>query len=344
MERLGRWRDGIEKVQDALKRPDPLTTDPTGTEDLRRAAWDGLDRMVFVSYRVEKPDHTLSNKLERTTGKVRYEVGGYRNDGSRVDRLLSARVTVDRVGDGPLIVRAALEGEPVRRAEAAPRFRNVTADAGLGAPRNDPPVRLTNRLIARHLARLRRRGPRLRPGRRRGPLRRRRGAIDPLRERRARPVHGRHGRPGLAASPRQGIAATGVAAGDVDGDGFPDLFVTDAFGPARLFRNRGRGSFEEITFALRDRHLRQRPLRGVRRRGRRRGPRPLRLPRGGLLRPDAGPSVRRERRPRQPALPQRRGWPLRRRDGGLGRGGGARAGPCPRSSPTTTTTGGRTSS
>jgi hypothetical protein len=33
----------------------------------------------------------------------------------------------------------------------------------------------------------------------------------------------------------------------VDGDGLPDLFATDAFGPARLFRNRGDGTFEEIT-------------------------------------------------------------------------------------------------
>ncbi|HEY7573822.1 MAG TPA: CRTAC1 family protein, partial [Thermoanaerobaculia bacterium] len=52
---------------------------------------------------------------------------------------------------------------------------------------------------------------------------------------------------GLARSAAEGIAATGVAAGDVDGDGYPDLFVTDAFGPARLFRNRGDGTFEETT-------------------------------------------------------------------------------------------------
>src|SRR5262249_15531134 len=53
-------------------------------------------------------------------------------------------------------------------------------------------------------------------------------------------------RAGLGGGGR-GIAATGVAAADVDGDGFPDLFLTDAFGPARLFRNRGDGTFEEIT-------------------------------------------------------------------------------------------------
>ena len=54
-------------------------------------------------------------------------------------------------------------------------------------------------------------------------------------------------RAGLAASDSSGIAATGVAAGDVDGDGYPDLVVTDAFGPTRLFRNRRDGTFEEIT-------------------------------------------------------------------------------------------------
>jgi hypothetical protein len=33
----------------------------------------------------------------------------------------------------------------------------------------------------------------------------------------------------------------------VDGDGYPDILVTDAFGPARLFHNRGDGTFEETT-------------------------------------------------------------------------------------------------
>ena len=54
---------------------------------------------------------------------------------------------------------------------------------------------------------------------------------------------------GLAKSATEGIPATGLAAGDVDGDGFPDLFVTNAFGPARLFHNRGDGTFEETTAA-----------------------------------------------------------------------------------------------
>lgn len=40
----------------------------------------------------------------------------------------------------------------------------------------------------------------------------------------------------------------GAAAGDVDNDGWPDLYVT-AFGPNRLLRNRGDGTFEDVTAA-----------------------------------------------------------------------------------------------
>ncbi|HEY6066803.1 MAG TPA: CRTAC1 family protein, partial [Thermoanaerobaculia bacterium] len=54
---------------------------------------------------------------------------------------------------------------------------------------------------------------------------------------------------GLATSADAGIAATGVAAGDVNGDGLADLFVTDSFGPARLFTNIGGGRFAETTAA-----------------------------------------------------------------------------------------------
>ncbi len=41
---------------------------------------------------------------------------------------------------------------------------------------------------------------------------------------------------------------TGVAVGDVDGDGEPDLFVSN-FGPDVLYRNRGDGSFERLADA-----------------------------------------------------------------------------------------------
>ena len=48
---------------------------------------------------------------------------------------------------------------------------------------------------------------------------------------------------GFAAERDYGM---GAAAGDFDGDGWVDLYVTNA-GPNRLWRNRGDGSFEEVT-------------------------------------------------------------------------------------------------
>ena len=38
----------------------------------------------------------------------------------------------------------------------------------------------------------------------------------------------------------------GVAAGDYDNDGFPDLFIT-SYGRTTLYRNRGNGTFEDVT-------------------------------------------------------------------------------------------------
>src|SRR5436309_15574253 len=39
----------------------------------------------------------------------------------------------------------------------------------------------------------------------------------------------------------------GVAVGDVDGDGLPDLYFTSNLGPNRLYRNKGNYQFEDIT-------------------------------------------------------------------------------------------------
>ncbi|MFY9551933.1 MAG: CRTAC1 family protein, partial [Thermoanaerobaculia bacterium] len=164
-------------------------------------------------------------------------VGGFRTDGTRVERAASAVVT-----EAGGRASARFERPLWNRVESAPRFRNATLEAGLGASRQDPPGARVNHLIAG-----------IWPGSGVAVLDYNRdGAEDLFVGDGVRSIlYENDGRgrftdvtekAGLA-----GIAATGVAAGDVDGDGYPDILVTDAFGPARLFRNRGDGTFEETT-------------------------------------------------------------------------------------------------
>jgi enediyne biosynthesis protein E4 len=51
-----------------------------------------------------------------------------------------------------------------------------------------------------------------------------------------------------AALPAVGLAKAGVAVGDVDNDGYLDLYVT-AFGPNTLYRNNRDGTFKDVTAA-----------------------------------------------------------------------------------------------
>ncbi len=265
MHRLERWRDAAEDTRRALRRRDPSPSDPVGLDRVREWAWNGLDRIAWISYRVEKPQHEVSPTREETRGRVRFTVGGFRSDGVRVERsadvLLSAEWDPRRdptpvdAGQGPppeavpvpMNVTVSFERAVAERSNATPRFRDATAEAGRGAARHDPPLKLTNRLISdiwpgSGVAVLDFDGD---------------GFEDLFVADGVRSILYRNdgnGRftdvtvaAGLANPDGKGIAATGVAAGDVDGDGFPDLFITDAFGRARLFRNRGNRTFEEIT-------------------------------------------------------------------------------------------------
>ncbi|MFM8909729.1 MAG: FG-GAP repeat domain-containing protein, partial [Gemmatimonadota bacterium] len=50
-----------------------------------------------------------------------------------------------------------------------------------------------------------------------------------------------------ALTNRDLLIGAGVAAGDIDGDGYPDLFAASVSGRATLYRNRGGFSFEDVT-------------------------------------------------------------------------------------------------
>ncbi|HEX9287006.1 MAG TPA: CRTAC1 family protein [Thermoanaerobaculia bacterium] len=242
MHRLERWRDGVEKVQRALKDRDATGADPDGITMLRSWAWSSLERLAYVKYDVRKPTHDVASGADRTTGLVVFTVGGFRADGTRVERSAEATVTTDSGTAQVRLWRVLTEVT-----QSSPLFRNATAEAGLGAVRRDPPQAGTNRLIAG-----------IWPGSGVAVLDFDRdgdedlfvgdGVRSILYENDGTGCFTDVTEPaGLARSPSEGIAATGVAAADVNGDGLPDLFVTDSFGPARLFENRGAGRFEEVT-------------------------------------------------------------------------------------------------
>jgi hypothetical protein len=260
MQRLAHWRNACETIRAALRSRAATAADPAGIEPLRAWAWKGIERVAYVDYRVERPSHEIGKEREKTLGEAVFTVGGFRPDGTRVERSAAAVVSVEwRPGDsttphpGPLPegggggISIRFAREILDRSQSAPRFRDATAESGLGAPRNDPPFQKTNWLIAD-----------IWPGSGVAVLDFDRDGDEDLfvgdGVRSILYANDGQGRfndvtesAGLATSATEGIPATGAAAGDVDGDGYPDLFVTDAFGPARLFRNRGDGTFEETT-------------------------------------------------------------------------------------------------
>jgi hypothetical protein len=267
MHRLERYRDALEQARAALRAESAQRRDPEGIAALRAWAWKDLDRIALVSFDVEgKPEIEKRKRdfLEKweLRGTAVFTIDGFRGDGARVERTARVAFVVPDA-DAPAFVDSSLPfkesssssssfsvsllSSEADRIEAHPRFHEATLSAGLGAPRRDPPQKLTNRLIDG-----------IWPGSGVAVLDfDRDGAEDLFVGDGVRSILYRNdgkGRftdvtvsAGLARPGGTGIAATGVAAGDVDGDGYPDLAVTDAFGPTRLFRNRRDVTFEEIT-------------------------------------------------------------------------------------------------
>jgi enediyne biosynthesis protein E4 len=265
MHRLERYRDALEATRAALRARDAQPGDPDGIGSLRAWAWKDLERVSLVSFDVEGKPEIKKNFLEGSErwtlhGTAVFVVDGFRADGARVERQSTVSLVllnVDVPGPSPLTFKessslsssfsVSLLSSEADRIEQHPRFHDATFEAGLGAPRHDSPQKLTNRLIDG-----------IWPGSGVAVLDfDQDGDEDLFVGDGVRSIlYENDGkghftdvtvRAGLATSDSSGISATGVAAGDVDGDGYPDLVVTDAFGPTRLFRNRRDGTFEEIT-------------------------------------------------------------------------------------------------
>ncbi|MEO6324672.1 MAG: CRTAC1 family protein [Thermoanaerobaculia bacterium] len=250
MHRLERYRDALEQTRAALRSRAPLQADAPGTAPLRAWAWEGLDRVADVSYDLrEKPSMARNAAgIWSLSGSASFTVAGFRADGTRVERSATVLLTLANAGGAEgasLPLTISLSSVLFDRSETAPRFHDGTTAAGLGATRSDPPQKLTNRLIDG-----------IWPGSGMAVLDFDQDGDEDLFVgdglRSILYENDGQGRftdvtvkAGLAASAVAGIAATGIAAGDVDGDGFPDLVVTDAFGPTRLFLNRRDGTFIE---------------------------------------------------------------------------------------------------
>jgi hypothetical protein len=258
MHRLERYRDALETTRAALRARGTQPGDAEGIAVLRAWAWKDLERVALVSFDVQgKPE--IERKKDKDLlevwdlrGTAVFVVDGFRADGARVERsaVVALRLANAEPPEGaPLTFSANLLSSISERSEQRQRFHDATLAAGLGAPRHDPPQKLTNRLIDG-----------IWPGSGVAVLDfDQDGDEDLFVGDGVRSIlYENDGkghftdvtvRAGLAKADGSGIAATGVAAGDIDGDGYPDLAVTDAFGPTRLFRNRHDGTFEEITGA-----------------------------------------------------------------------------------------------
>jgi hypothetical protein len=240
--RLEALRDGLEDLRRAVRDRRKETSGLAGVEPLVGWAWDDLAGVGFVEYDVLAA-HDLTTAVE---AHVMFTVGGLARDGSRVERSAAVPVRVALAADGKRTETAVLGDDwrrhAVERRESRPRFRDATAEAGLGAPRNDPDVKVVNHLIEG-----------IWPGSGVAVLDIDGDGFEDLfvGDGRASILYRNDGCGHFTnvteAAGLAGVAATGVLAFDFDGDGLDDLFITDNFGPSRLFRNRGDGTFEDVT-------------------------------------------------------------------------------------------------
>jgi hypothetical protein len=242
MRRLEALRDGLDDLRRAVRGRLAEGSGPESAAALSGWAWNDLARLGFVDY-----DVVAIRDLETAVeARVVFTVGGVAFGGARIERSAEIPVRVVPGAGGSRPATSVLGSGPwpqaVERREGRPRFRDATAEAGLGAPRSDPDVAARNHLIEG-----------VWPGSGVAVL-----DLDADGNEDLFVGDGRssilyrndgcgHFENVTEAAGLSGVAATGVLAFDFDGDSLDDLFVTDNFGPSRLFRNRGDGTFEDVT-------------------------------------------------------------------------------------------------
>jgi hypothetical protein len=240
--RLEALRDGLEALTRAIRDRRPGAPGLAGDGPLVGWAWVDVMRLGFVEYDVLWA-RDFDSAVE---ARVTFTIGAITGDGARLERSALVPVHVRLSPDGTRSETAVLEDGWMLRALVRrggfPRFRDATGEAGLGAPRNDPDVPVVNHLIEG-----------IWPGSGAAVLDIDGDGIEDLfvGDGRASILYKNDGCGHFMnvteAAGLGGVAATGALAFDFDGDGLDDLFVTDNFAPSRLFRNRGDGTFGDVT-------------------------------------------------------------------------------------------------
>src|SRR5512143_610674 len=148
MKRLEALRDGLDSLKRAIRLRTADAPGLSGAAPLVGWAWRDLARADWVEVDVLGAKDLVASVEARAT----FRVGGVAVDGSRLERegVVPVRVEIGpgNAGAGIAVVEDGWVLRAGERRESRPRFRNATAEAGLGAPRNDPDQpRLVNHLI-----------------------------------------------------------------------------------------------------------------------------------------------------------------------------------------------------